>query len=127
MLLDRGKTRKRAVVDAPPPGAVIQGASNWEGLQDDVEARPDDLENIGFVEALKPIPPAYGMVRGSVRIADSDIRSVINIVTKFRWVSRSRLAGSTLEGNEEVIVPEPEVNRSSRPPSYASHTETLVA
>jgi hypothetical protein len=78
MLLNRGKTRSRAVVDAPPPGAVIQGASNWEGLRDDVEAAPDDLENIGFVEAWKPIPPAYGIIRGSVRIADTDIRSVVN-------------------------------------------------
>jgi hypothetical protein len=48
-------------------------------------------------------------------------------VTNFRWVRRSRLTGPTLEEIEEVAVPEPEGNTSLRPPSYASHTETLVA
>jgi hypothetical protein len=32
------------------------------------------LERIGGEEALKPVPPAYGMYRGSVRIGDHDIR-----------------------------------------------------
>ena len=59
--------------DAPPVGAIIQGASNWEGA-DAVSHAHFDLEEIGVPEALKPVPPAYGMYRGSVRIADTDIR-----------------------------------------------------
>ena len=59
--------------DAPRVGAIIQGASNWE--DPDIPSRGRlDLEEIGAVEALKPVPPAYGMYRGSVRIADTDIR-----------------------------------------------------
>lgn len=62
--------------EGPPPGAVIQGALNWDGLSDVPQGR-FDLESIGVVEALKPTPPAYGIYRGSVRIMDNDIRCVI--------------------------------------------------
>jgi hypothetical protein len=68
----RRKVAGESVEDAPPVGTVIHGASNWEGA-DDVSPAHFDLEEIGVVEALKPVPPAYGMYRGSVRIADTDI------------------------------------------------------
>jgi hypothetical protein len=63
--------------NAPPPGAVIHGASNWENIPGEHSLPAGfDLESIGVTEALKPIPPAYGIYRGSVRIADSDLRCV---------------------------------------------------
>jgi hypothetical protein len=69
----RRKRMAESTQDAPPVGAIIQGASNWEDA-DAVSHAHFDLEEIGVVEALKPVPPAYGMYRGSVRIADTDIR-----------------------------------------------------
>lgn len=69
----RRKMMAGSIQDAPPAGAIIQGASNWEGADNMSPAR-FDLEEIGAVEALKPVPPAYGIYRGSVRIADTDIR-----------------------------------------------------
>jgi hypothetical protein len=76
----RNRNRKARVpptnTDAPPPGTVIHGAQNWEDEHEREAARAAeglDLEEIGVEEALKPVPPAYGVYRGSVRIADSDI------------------------------------------------------
>ena len=71
------RTRQQMVEtgeDAPPIGAIVHGASNWEGASDDGSRERFDIERIGVVEALKPVPPAYGQYRGSVRIADADIR-----------------------------------------------------
>ena len=70
----RRKMMAESTQDAPPAGAIIHGASNWEGAEVESPAH-FDLEEIGVVEALKPVPPAYGIYRGSVRIADTDIRS----------------------------------------------------
>jgi hypothetical protein len=61
------------ILDAPPVGAIIHGARNWEG-ETETSTTGFDLEEIGTGEALKPVPPAYGVYRGSVRIADSDIK-----------------------------------------------------
>ena len=66
------KKMHRFSQDSPPVGAIIQGASNWEGSPE--SPRRFELEEIGVTEALKPVPPAYGQYRGSVRIADADIR-----------------------------------------------------
>jgi hypothetical protein len=70
----RKRLKRASVEDAPPAGAIIHGAPNWEDQSDDLEAGQFNLEVIGTVEALKPVPPAYGMYRGSVRIGDNDIR-----------------------------------------------------
>jgi len=71
----RARRRKslKSVIDGVPPGSIIHGASNWESIPGHDEVR-FDLESIGVTEALKPIPPAYGIYRGSVRITDTDIR-----------------------------------------------------
>lgn len=75
-LLEHARHTRKQVIrspqDAPPVGAIIQGASNWETSPE--SPGRFDLEEIGTVEALKPVPPAYGIYRGSVRIADADIR-----------------------------------------------------
>jgi hypothetical protein len=84
-LLKHARNRKvrvspRTNTDAPPPGTIIHGAQNWEDEHEREAARAAgelDLEQIGVEEALKPVPPAYGVYRGSVRIADSDIRYFI--------------------------------------------------
>jgi len=80
-LLQHAKRTPRLPVsapsDAPPVGSIIHGARNWEGELEGDSDRPTsgfDIEAIGAAEALKPVPPAYGVYRGSVRIADSDIR-----------------------------------------------------
>jgi len=59
--------RNMTIVDAPPPGSIIQGARNWE-WERDPGAPSSDLE------AVVAVPPAYGIYRGSVRIDDNDIR-----------------------------------------------------
>ena len=66
----------KSIVNGPVPGTIIHGAPNWEGQQYTEEQF--DIESIGVEDTLKPIPPAYGMYRGSVRIADSDIRYVFH-------------------------------------------------
>ena len=74
------ETSSQQALDGPPAGAIIQGAPNWAGLDDEAdeeEAGGFDLESVGVEEALKPVPPAYGMYRGSVRIRDHDIRYVV--------------------------------------------------
>jgi hypothetical protein len=77
----RRRSVRVSVQEGPEPGAVIHGAPNWEVIEEMEEVEddlppPDDLEVLGCAEALKPIPPAYGVYRGSVRIADNDIRFV---------------------------------------------------
>ena len=71
--------------EGPPAGAIIHGALNWDGLPDDQHPGGFNLEEIGTTEALKPIPPAYGHYRGSVRIADSDIRCCKSADAKADW------------------------------------------
>jgi len=76
----------RAPTEGPAPGTIIQGAPNWE--DEDIGERAGredtgfDLERIGGEEALKPVPPAYGMYRGSVRIGDHDIRFVSPVMSE---------------------------------------------
>ena len=108
--------------EGPPAGAIIHGASNWDGLPDDQHGG-FNLEDIGTAEALKPIPPAYGHYRESVRIADSDIRCRKNGDVKLtgRWVRR----------NEITEVPRIEETTETtggvvRPPSYASEGGAIV-
>jgi hypothetical protein len=78
----RRRSARTSVQEGPEPGAIIHGAPNWEGIEEEMEQvqddlpPPDDLEVLGCAEALKPIPPAYGVYRGSVRIADNDLRFV---------------------------------------------------
>jgi len=60
--------------EGPPIGAVVEGAPNWDSLTEDPSNNAFDLEQIGVQESLEPVPPAYGVYRGSIRIADSDIR-----------------------------------------------------
>jgi hypothetical protein len=86
MKILKSSTRLQSAQDGPPAGAIIHGAPNWAGLDgtehDDTAAAAAqeegefDLERLGAEEALKPVPPAYGMYRGSVRIGDQDIRYV---------------------------------------------------
>ena len=78
-LLQHAKQTKEEILntpmeEGPPAGAIVHGASNWDGLPDGQHDEGFNLEEIGITEALKPVPPAYGHYRGSVRIADSDIR-----------------------------------------------------
>lgn len=103
--------------EGPPAGAIIHGASNWDGLPEDQNPGGFDLEEIGTAEAVKPIPPAYGHYRGSVRIKDSDIRccKCRSLVLTSRWVRR----------NETTEVPRIEETVETggvlvRPPSYVS-------
>jgi hypothetical protein len=65
---------KEPIEEGPREGMIIQGALNWDGGPDNLRERQFDLERIGVAESLKPAPPAYGIYRGSVRIADTDIR-----------------------------------------------------
>jgi hypothetical protein len=95
-LLKHARNRNRKVrvpartnTDAPPPGTIIHGAQNWEDEHEREAARAAgglDLEELGAEEALKPVPPAYGVYRGSVRIADSDIRYLIPFPSFANWV-----------------------------------------
>jgi hypothetical protein len=116
----RKRLKRSSVVDAPPAGAIIQGAQNWEGASGDLEAGQFDLEVIGTEEALKPIPPAYGMYRGSVRIGDNDLRygNSYNLSDKLSWVRRTDDAPPTIEEAEAEGVQAP--RQPGRPPSYAS-------
>ena len=102
------------MADGPPAGAIIQGARNWSDVLDDTDTEMQfDLEEVGVKEALKPTPPAYGVYRGSVRIADSDIRYssfVIPSLTFSRWVV-TRVGPAT-------PTPAPPVETTLCPPSY---------
>ena len=104
--------------EGPPLGAIVQGAQNWDGLTEDASSRTFDLEEIGTEEALKPVPPAYGMYRGSIRIADSDIRCVNISVDRLtiRWVPLRGEGEPTIEENME----ESQLDGSRRPPSYGT-------
>jgi len=120
----RKKKKVKSVVDGPPLGSIVQGAPNWNGLPNDPEEEEQedyDLENIGLKEALKPIPPAYGMYRGSIRIADTDIRfDLRKIHANSRWVRRNEVTEpipGEREGGEGQRV---------RPPSYASDGGLIV-
>ena len=59
--------RNTAILDAPPPGSIIQGARNWA-------CEPDPVGPSSDLEAAAAVPPAYGIYGGSVRIDDNDIR-----------------------------------------------------
>ena len=116
--------RMKDAEDGPPPGTIITGARNWDenseraserasvGSLGSVGSRETNsevryLESIGRREALKPVPPAYGMYRGSIRIADGDIS----------WVRASEV------GQTPVIEERRESEsqgEAGRPPSYAS-------
>jgi hypothetical protein len=111
------RTRKQiddSPQDAPPVGAIIQGASNWEGSPE--SPGRFDLEEIGVVEALKPVPPAYGVYRGSVRIADTDITFFFFTfsINKCRWVRRNEMS----EHQIEATLDQGEAGPPGRPPSY---------
>ena len=74
-LIKAAKAQRPKVViveEGPPPGSVIQGASNWDGLPEESSSE-FNLETIGVPEALRPVPPAYGVYRGSIRVTDRDI------------------------------------------------------
>lgn len=112
--------------EGPPAGAIIHGAPNWDGLPDDQSPGEFDLEEIGTVEALKPIPPAYGHYRGSVRIADSDIRccKIFGVwADEFRWVRRSETTEIPVPRIEETVGTR---GAAVRPPSYASEGGAIV-
>jgi hypothetical protein len=66
--------RRRSIEDAPQFGAIVQGAQNWSGGQDQISVSPGNPGGLRMVEAVTPMPPAYGIYRGTVRIGDSDIR-----------------------------------------------------
>jgi hypothetical protein len=100
----------------------VQGAPNWNGLPNEPDQDDFDLEIIGLKEALKPIPPAYGIFKGSIRIADSDIRLACSVFSADRrWVRRT-------EATTERIGEEGEVGQGqrTRPPSYASDGGLVV-
>lgn len=113
----------KSVIDGPAPGTIIQGAPNWEGLPDAAADGPFDLEMIGVTDALKPIPPAYGVYRGSVKIADTDIRFNVTLLeTNRRWVRRNDTTADPVTEESGNV----EIGQTTRPPSYVSDTGRIV-